>query len=130
MKTSKARILALVAAAAAALMLIFSVGGAASAATTAPAAQQAAIAQQATSTITPADARVKYDYYSDELLCELEGEVMIGEPWDGGQVVDYECVYNGEPGPVGPWVLYLYVVNSCPGAQPAGTRVAPDRTCG
>lgn len=52
-------------------------------------------------------------YYSTETLCELEGNYYIGDLWGNGEVTGFLCPYNGEPGPLGPYELWLYVESSC-----------------
>jgi hypothetical protein len=102
--------------------VLLGTAGTASAATTAPAVQPAVIAQPAILSMT---GWVKYNYYSSELLCDLEGTAMLGEPWDGGTVVEYKCDYNLAEGA---WELWLFVEDICPAGTP-GTppaKAAPD----
>jgi hypothetical protein len=100
--------------------LVFGAVGTASAATTAPAAQRAVIAQP-----VAADdlGWIKYDYYSSQLLCELEGSAMLGDTWGGGVIVEYSCEYFPGAG----WALWILVEPAgCPavtGSPPTG--VAP-----
>ncbi len=89
----------------------------ASVATTAAAAQQPNALR---------DELVFGGYYGDSLDCAIAGAGSVGLVLSGGTVYDYECIYNGEPGPLGPYELWLFVSNSCPGGSPATpARVAP-----
>jgi hypothetical protein len=99
--------------------VLLGTAGTASAATTAPAVQRAVIAQPEFLT-----GWVKYNYYPSELLCDLEGTAMLGEPWDGGTVVDYKCDYNLAEGAWELWILVEDVCPAVPGTPPA--KVAPD----
>ena len=133
MKIGKATILTPVAAAAATLALVLSSAGIASAAT-ASLAQRTVIAQAASSSAVVPEATWSktYGYYLDPFLCDNAGEGKIGAFWDGGIVVGYKCEFNGEPGPLGPWVLVLIIVSasSPPVAKDPGTAASPNATCG
>jgi len=66
-------------------------------------------------------------YYDNYLECSMAGEGSIGLVLSGGVVYDWECFFDGEPGPLGPWELVLFVEPaSCPSGQTAG-RVGPNR---
>lgn len=99
---------------------LFGAAGTASAATTAPAAQRAVVTQQA---IPSQFGWIKYDYYSSEVLCELEGTAFIGESWGDGYVWDYSCEYVFGEG----WLLSLLVEPECPAVTSTPpAKVAPD----
>jgi hypothetical protein len=104
--------------------VVLGAAGTASAATTAPAAQRAVtvIAQPAISN----PAWVRYGLYDSQFLCEVEGSILIGVAYMGGQIVSYECTYEFGEG----WVLLVFVEPVepvCPavvGAQPTA-KVSP-----
>ena len=68
-------------------------------------------------------------YYSDDLDCAMAGAAQVGLVLSGGVVYDYVCINNGEPGPLGPYELWLFVEPaSCPSSTQAATSaVSPSR---
>lgn len=91
-------------------------------------AATAAAAQQPS--VHPATVTLAFGgYYSDSLECAISGAGHIGLVLSGGVVIDYECFYNGEPGPLGPYELWLFVQSlSCSSATQAVTSgVSPQR---
>jgi hypothetical protein len=104
--------------------------GIASASTAGTAATVATVAAAQQPSVQPAEMSLVFGgYYSDSLECAISGAGHEGLVLSGGVVVDYECFYNGEKGPLGPYELWLFVEPlSCPTATQAVTsRVSPQR---
>lgn len=69
-------------------------------------------------------------YYSTEPACEFSGAAQVGLVLSSGVVYDYDCFFDGEPGPLGPWELWLFtepLQGTCQPAHATATqsRVAP-----
>jgi hypothetical protein len=65
-----------------------------------------------------------WDYYDTLIQCTLVGQGFIGTLYGDGVVIDYECLYNGDPPPLGPYELWLEVA---PATCPAATNITPAR---
>lgn len=76
--------------------------------------------------VQPAEVSLVFGgYYSTELQWEISGAGQVGLVLSGGKVVDYQCIFDGEPGPLGPWELWLLVeplsCHSVPATHPQAT---------
>jgi len=112
-------------AALAASATLLGTAGTASAASAGSVARTAVVAQQhggqvGHGTAVAADESdvVFSGYFNTELECSIAGASLVGHVLGGGVVFDWECFFDGEPGPLGPWELWLFVEPlNCPASQ-------------